>query len=270
MDELRPHAAQAAAQATSIERRWGTMRRAMQARSSWIAVIASVAAAGCTRRVDHEQVEQQLQRELTEMKLHVTAVTCSPEVEAKEREMVPCKVEIEGRKGRKKTYAVDALILGSPDSSRGQLMNAAWPGGYDGHMMQTTDWEARLADELGKDIGGKVAVNCGDDPLLFLDAERTLRCQLIAGDVTSRATIRFDPAESLTSWELEPRVVARAKLEESAQRAVRDKFPGATIACGHGQFVRRLDDGGVDCTLTAGRNTEAIKLEFDALVALTR
>jgi hypothetical protein len=42
-----------------------------------------------------------------------------------------------------------------------------------------------------------VAVKCGDDPLLFLDAENKLHCQLIAGDVTSKATIEFDRAGTL-------------------------------------------------------------------------
>jgi hypothetical protein len=34
-----------------------------------------------------------------------------------------------------------------------------------------------------------------------------------------------------------------------------------------GEVVRRPDDGGVDCTVTAGRETGTIKLEFDALTA---
>jgi hypothetical protein len=62
-------------------------------------------------------------------------------------------------------------------------------------------------------------------------------------------------------------VVARAKLEEVALRVVWDKFPDAKIACGQGEFVRRPDDGGVDCTVMAGRETGTIKLEFDALTA---
>jgi hypothetical protein len=228
----------------------------MRARSSWIAVIVSAAAAGCTPTVDHKQVEEQLQRELGQMNLQVTAVTCSSDIEAKERQRVPCKVEIE----RRKTYAVAAVVWGN------SLVNVDWLDGLDGTTMVATDWEARMANDLGKDLGGKVAVKCGDDPLLFEDAEHKLHCQLIAGDATSKATLELDHTGKL-SWQLEPPVVARAKLEEIALRGVRDEFPDVKIACGQGEFVRRPDDGRVDCTVTAGHKTGTIKLEFDALTA---
>jgi hypothetical protein len=234
------------------------MRASTRRIATTLALVGALA--GCGRKVDRGQAEAELTRRLADMKVAATRVTCPGDVEARTGQMFSCKVEIEG----KQAYALDVTIAVDPESKQVSLANNAW---HDGPAVQAKVWAALLGDEIGKDVGGQVTVACGDEPLRFLDADDKLRCQLVAGDVTSTVTVEFDKALRPKHWQLAPRVVARAKLDEVALGAVRDRFPGAQIACGTGEFVRRPDDGSVDCTVTVGGERGTIKLEFDALTA---
>lgn len=230
------------------------MLSAMRARICALIILA----AGCKPTVRSSELEADLGQRVTAMGLQATKVACPSGVEAKPGQVFTCQITLGA-----KTYALDVTIT-SVDKAKGKAdFNTAW---HDGPAVQTAKEEALLAGALTKDLGGAVALHCGDEPLAFLDSAYKLHCTLTAGDVKTKATFGFD-AKTLdaTDWHLDPPLVAKAKIEAVLAPAVHEKVPDdVVIDCGPAPFLLRPADGVLTCKATRGAETAALKIEVDA------
>jgi len=222
------------------------------------------ALAGCRAKVDTKGFEDLIRTRTTAMGLHATKVACPADVEAKPGKVFTCQVEVDG----KKTYALDVTVTSVDKASSKANFDTGW---HDGAAAVVATLDSSLSAELGKSLGGAVVVRCGDEPLRFLDAQRKIRCQLVAGDVTTSATIDFDAALNATDWHLDPPLLAKAKLENLLLPAVREKTaPGVEIDCGPAAFLLRPADGMLHCTAVDGEHRAKLEVEVDDKLAVKR
>lgn len=229
------------------------MLGAMRARICALIVLA----AGCKPTVQSSELEADLSQRVTAMGLHATKVTCPGGVEARPGQAFTCQITLGA-----KTYALDVTITGVDKAKAKADFTTAW---HDGPAVQTAKEEALLGGALTKDLGGAVALHCGDEPLAFLDSAYKLHCTLAARDVKTKATFGFD-AKTLdaTDWHLDPPLIAKAKIEAVLTPAVHEKLPDdVVIDCGPAPFMLRPADGVLTCKATRGAETAALEIEVD-------
>src|SRR5690606_31254913 len=107
-----------------------------------------------------------------------------------------------------------------------------------------TELPAKLEEQLGVEVG----LDCGREPLAFLNAEGRVACALISGKTTSTLRLTFNEQRDVTGWQLDPPLLGRAKLEQILTPSVQAKLgPAAQVSCGPEALLRRPDDGVVRC-----------------------
>lgn len=222
-----------------------------------VLVASALAVVACKSKVDTKGFEDTVRQRTSEMGLHATKVTCPHDVETKQGAAFTCQVELDG----KKTYALDVTLKSVDKESRKADLDTAW---HDGAAVQVAKLEPALTDALGKALGSAITLECGDEPLRFLDPQRKLRCELAAGEVKSTATIDFDEALTPTGWHLEPALLERTKLEEVLTPLVRDKtgLP-VTVSCGPAALLLRPADGVLWCTIADSGKQAKLEVEID-------
>lgn len=214
---------------------------------------------GC-KQVDSKKLEADLLDKTKAQGLHATKVTCPSGVEPKQGGVFTCQIELDAAK----TYALDVTITKVNDDHT-LAFDTRW---HDGPAVQLAKLVPALDEELGKQLGGPIRLDCGRDPLGFLDAKRTLHCDLAAGDpaaeVKTKATIDFDDKFNASDWHLDPPLLSKAKLEARLTPAVREKAgESIQIDCGPSAFVVRPADGNVTCKVTDGDKTAPLKVSVD-------
>jgi Domain of unknown function (DUF4333) len=226
--------------------------------------VSAFAVVACKSKVDTKGFEDTIRQRTTALGLHATKVACPANVEAKPGGVFTCQVELDG----KKTYGLDVTIKAMDKATSKVDLDTAW---HDGAAVQVAKLDQGLTAELSKALGGAVTIKCGDEPLRFLDPQRKLRCELVAGEVKSAATIDFDAALQPTDWHLDPAILARAKLEEILTPAVREKTnPDVKVDCGPAAFLLRPADGVVWCAIADADKQAKIKVEIDDKLNLQR
>ena len=222
--------------------------------SSSIAVLRLVA---CSSELDGDKLEADLLAKTKSQGLDATKLSCPRGVTPKQGKVLVCQIQLDG----KKDYGLDVTITKVNDDHTVDF-DTRW---HDGAAVQVAKIAPALADELTKQLGGPVRLDCGHEPLAFLDGERKLHCDLSAGDpkaeVKSKATIDFDPAFNAAGWHLDPPLLSKAKLEDRLTQAVREKAgPAIQIDCGPATFVPRPADGAVMCDVRDGDKAAKLKV----------
>ena len=227
-------------------------------------VCALLLLAACKPSVG-KAIEANLGQKVTEMGLHASKLTCPDDVEAKPGQVFTCQVTLDAPTGtskQAKTYAVDVTIKRVDLAKSIVDYDNAW---HDGPAVQTAKAESMLAADLEKDLGGPLILSCGNEPIVFLDADHKLHCALTAGDVKTKATFSFDVKTlNPTDWHLDPPLIGKAKIEAVLTPAVHEKVPDdVVIDCGPAPFLLRPADGVLTCKVNRGGETASLKIEVD-------
>lgn len=214
---------------------------------------------GC-KQVDSKKLEADLRDKTKAQGFNATKISCPSGVEPKQGAVFTCQIELDA----KKTYALDITITKLNDDHT-LSFDTKW---HDGAAVNLAKLVPALDAELGKQLGGPVRLDCGHEPLAFLDGQRKLHCDLAAGDpaaeVKTKATVDFDDKFNASGWHLDPALLSKAKLEERLTPAVQGKA-GATVQvdCGAAAFVARPADGNVMCKVHDGDKTAPLKVAVD-------
>ncbi|HEY0193334.1 MAG TPA: DUF4333 domain-containing protein [Kofleriaceae bacterium] len=216
--------------------------------------------AGCGQQVDSKKLEADLRDKTKAQGMNPTKVSCPSGVQPKQGAVFTCQIELDG----KKTYPLDLTISKINDDHTLAFENK-W---HDGPAVQLAKLVPALTDDLGKQLGGPVRLDCGKDPLAFLDVQRKLHCDLAAGDpkveVKTKAVIDFDDKLVPSDWHLDPPLLAKAKVEERVTPAVREKAgAGVTVDCGAAAYLPRPPDGNLMCSVKDGDKTGKLKISVD-------
>jgi hypothetical protein len=154
------------------------------------------------------------------------------------------------------------------DKNRKLQLDTAW---RDGPAIVVAKLEPGLTTALSEQLGSPVTIECGDEPLRFLDPQHKLKCELSADAVKSTATIDFDDKLEPTGWHLAPPLLGRAKLEDLLTPAVREKTtPTVKIDCGPAAFLVRPADGWVWCSVSDAGKRAKLKVEVDEKLVVHR
>lgn len=216
-----------------------------------------IVVAGCKPNA----IEAALSHEMTEMGLHAAKVTCPGDGDGKPGQVLTCQVALEAPAPKQaRTYALDVKINGVTDGKPD--LHTAW---HDGPAVETAKAESVLVDVLDKELGGPLILTCGAEPLAFLDSAHKLHCTLTAGEVKTKAIFDFDPKTlKHTAWQLDPPLLAKAKLEAVLAPVVHQKVPDdVVINCGSEVFLPRPADGVITCRAIRGTESVPLKLEVD-------
>ena len=224
-------------------------------------VISVAAIAGCKRTVKTAEVESWVKQRTTELGINASKVTCPKNIEAKEGKTFDCEVEVEG-----KTYTLVSTIKSVEGTN--VKFDTAWKNQTTGVIIRSKLVPA-LTDELSKRFATQVAITCAE-PLLFLDAARSLTCELAAGAIKSKLAITFDDKLAPTDWKLDPPLLSSAKIAETLQAAVREKTaPTVTVTCGTDPLIVRPADGVMTCDFTNGDKQAHVKANVTPDLKLT-
>ena len=213
-------------------------------------LIALVAIAGCKKTVDTKGFEKTIAAKVTELGLTPGAISCPSGVEGKKGTEFTCKVEIE-----KVTYDLTVTIT-SVESDNAQ-MDTRWAKGA---AVISKKIAANAPKALAEALGTTVTVDCGTEPLLFLEASKAT-CKLTSGKTSSTLLLTFDDKLEVTGWELKPPLLGRAKLEGVLTPAVAEKTsPQVKVDCGPDDLIARPADGNVWCGITDGAQAAKIRV----------
>jgi hypothetical protein len=217
-------------------------------------VVLVLAAGACKKKVDTADFEGRLKKRTDELGLTGATVSCPKGVEAKEGQNFECSVSIGGR-----SYVLVATVTKVDGKELG--MDTRWK---DGEAIITAKLAPPLSEELGKQFGTAVTIDCGKDAMVFLDKSRNVTCDLAAGDTKAKVLITFDDKLVPTTWKLDPQLLAKAKLEGILLEPVRAKTsPGVAVTCGDKPLLPRPADGTVWCELAEGDKKAKLKVAVD-------
>lgn len=209
-----------------------------------------LAIAGCKKTVDTKGFEKTLAAKVADLGFTPGPVTCPSGIEGKKGATFTCKVEIE-----KTTYDL-AVTITSVDGSNVQ-MDTKWAKGP---AVISKKIAATAPKALAEALGTTVAVDCGTEPLLFLEAGKA-KCKLTAGHTSSTLLLAFDDKLEVTGWELDPALLGRAKLEAILTPSVAEKtHPGVKIDCGPDDLITRPADGLLWCGMHDGDQDQKIRV----------
>jgi len=213
-------------------------------------LIALAALAGCKKTVDTKGFEKTIAAKVTELGLTPGAISCPSGVEGKKGAEFTCKVEIE-----KATYDLTVTIT-SVESDHAQ-MDTKWAKGP---AVISKKIAANAPKALAEALGTTVTVDCGTEPLLFLEASKA-KCKLTSGKTSSTLLLAFDDKLEVTGWELNPPLLGRAKLEGLLTPSVAEKTnPQVKVDCGPEDLMARPSDGIVWCGITDGTQHAKIRV----------
>jgi hypothetical protein len=119
---------------------------------------------------------------------------------------------------------------------------------------------ANAPKALAEALGTTVTVDCGTEPLLFLEASKAT-CKLTSGKTSSTLVLAFDDKLEVKGWELQPPLLGRAKLEGLLTPSVAEKTsPGITVDCGPDDLIERPADGTIWCAIADGPKKAKIRV----------
>lgn len=212
-----------------------------------------VLAAGCKKTVDTKGFEKTIAERVTAMGLSPGKVTCPSGVEAKAGASFDCQVEIE-----KTTYDLTVSITSVDTEAKRVNMETAWKKG-DAVLAKKIATVA--PPKLQQALGAEVAVDCGAEPLMFLDADRKAGCKLTAGDKAATLTFAFDDKLEVTGFKIEPALYGSAKLAAILTPTVHEQTGADTkVDCGPDAVVQRSEDGAVWCSIDNGKQAAKIRV----------
>ncbi len=223
-----------------------------------------VGATACKTTVRTDTLEQRVRDHLARFGIPITRISCPEGAPVAVGTKFSCEVEFAG----KKTYKLDATIRDMSMLSRKGEADFAW---RDGIAVRVADLARMMHDKLTEDLAIPLAVNCGDEPLRFLDAQRKLGCEVIAGDARSTLTMEFDEHVDVGPWKLEPALVVPALFVQRMTAVVRAKTnPRVVLDCGPKVAYPRPSDGIVWCTVTDENRRARLKVEVDDKLDMQR
>lgn len=208
----------------------------------------------CKKSVNTADFEERIQKRTQELGLAGATVKCPKGVEAKAGKSFECTVGIGGK---------DYVLVATVTKVEGKQldMDTKWK---DGEAVIASKLGPPLGEELGKQFGTVVTVDCGKEALRFLDKNRNITCDLAAGDTKAKVIVTFDDKLVPTSWKLDPLLIARKKLEDILTEPVRAKTsPTATITCGDKAMLARPAEGVVYCEVADGDKKAKLEVAVD-------
>jgi hypothetical protein len=213
-------------------------------------LIAVIASTGCHKTVDNEGFEKTLAAKVTALGMTPGKVTCPPGIAGKKGATFACQIQLE-----KSTYDLEVTIT---DVHGDQLsMDTRWAKG---DAVFSKKLAANLPKPMSDALGATVTVDCGSEPLLFLQDSKT-KCKLSAGKTTSTLELTFDDKFEVNHWKLTPPLLKRAKLEHALTPAVSEKVHHeVTVDCGAEDLIPRPDDGLVWCGISDGSHKADIRV----------
>jgi hypothetical protein len=213
-------------------------------------LVALLALAACKKTVDTKGFEKTIAAKVTELGLTPGKISCPSGIEGKKGAEFTCKVEIE-----KTTYDLIVTIT-SVETSNAQ-MDTRWAKGP---AVISKKIAANAPKALAEAFGTTVTVDCGTEPLLFLESSKA-KCKLTSGKASSTLLLSFDDKLEVTGWELSPPLLGRKKLEELLTPSVAEKTsPNVKVDCGPEDLITRPADGNVWCGVTDGAQTAKIRV----------
>jgi hypothetical protein len=217
-------------------------------------VVMLLAAGACKKKVDTADFEGRLKKRTDELGLTGATVSCPKGVEAKVGQSFECSVTVGGR-----SYVLVATVTKVDGKELG--MDTKWK---DGEAVITAKLAPALGEELGKQFGVPVTVDCGKDTMVFLDKARNVTCDLTAADAKAKVLVTFDDKLVPTTWKLDPQLLAKSKLEAILLEPVRAKTsPGVAVTCGDKPLLPRPADGTVWCEIAEGEKKAKLKVAVD-------
>jgi hypothetical protein len=169
---------------------------------------APLALATCKKNVDGGDFAKFLKQRTVELGIPDADVTCPSGIEAKVGTKFECSVTVKG-----KSYGLIATITSVEEKKAN--MDTAWK---DGEAVISAKLEPGLSGELSKTLGSDVKVTCGD-ALRFIDANRSVTCDVAAGPTKSKVITIFNEKLNPTSWKLEPPLMSTKSSPTSSPRA---------------------------------------------------
>jgi hypothetical protein len=226
----------------------------------WVFASVLAAAGGCKKSVKNDEVEAFVQRRATELGIPNAKASCPSGVEAKVGASFDCKIDIDGT-----TYVLVATITSLEGTKLS--IDTAWK---DGEAVISSKLSAALSGELSTQMETPVKVECGE-PLRFLDKDRNVACDLVAGSTKAKLLVTFDDNLAPTNWKVQPPLLAKAALERLLTDPVRSKTSAAvTVACGDEPLLARPADGIVWCQASDGDRAAKIQVEVGPDLVVTR
>lgn len=205
-----------------------------------------------------DTLQQRVLDRLAQFGVPITRVSCPDDVPAVSGVKFSCLVEFAGRR----TYGLDGTIQ---DISRVREKGAANFVWHDGLAVRVAALTQAMHDTLVANLTVPMTVDCGDEPLRFLDAERKLTCTVTAGDARSTLTMEFDEHVNLGPWRLDPVLVVPSRIVQILTPMVRAKTnPRVELDCGPRLAYPRPSDGIVWCTVKDGSQRAKLKAAVDA------
>ncbi len=213
-------------------------------------LLSVLAIAGCKKTVDTKAFEKTLAGKVSELGFTPGPITCPSGIEGKKGAAFTCKVEIE-----KTTYDL-AVTITSVDGSNVQ-MDTKWAKGP---AVISKKIAATAPKALAEALGTTVVVDCGTEPLMFLEAGKA-KCKLTSGHTSATLLLAFDDKLEVTGWELQPALLGRGKLEGILTPSVAAKtHPDVKIDCGPDDLITRPEDGLVWCGMHDGEQDLKIRV----------
>lgn len=216
--------------------------------------------AGCKKTVDTKGFEKTLDAKVKALGLVPGPISCPSGVEPKTGGVFTCKVEIE-----KISYDL-AVTITSVEGSNVQ-MDTAWAKGPAVIRKKIAEGVPKV---LGEQLGAKVELDCGKEPLLFLTAGKAT-CKMTSGHTAATLEISFDDKYEVSSWKLDPPLLGRAKLEEILTPSVAEKTtPAIKVDCGPEDVFPRPAEGVLECAISDGTQHARIKVSISPELKVER
>lgn len=230
----------------------------------WMLAAGLSLACACTSRtlqIDAEAVEASIKDSLAQQGEYAHRVECTRGVEAKRGAQIRCHVSIRDRQ-----YDQIGTLT---DVASGHI-DLAWERG---EAVLAKKLVAVMTPQLADRSGVPATINC-DEPLLFVDKDRKVRCPATVGGVPTELITTVDAQLRPTRFDIAPQVVVRSKLEQLVTPSVRDSLGASvTVACDGGAALPRPAGKALDvlCTVqtSAGPVRISAHIESDAAGGLS-
>ena len=196
------------------------------------------------------EVEAFLTKRLTELGVPPSKVTCPKDMEPTQGKKYECDAVIEG------TSYTDVVTISKIDGNKVEYDNE-WKRG---EAVFRSKLQPAIEQLMSKEYGMPVTAAC-PEPLLFLDAQRNVTCELTAGTAKTKIAVAIDKDLNATSWSIDPKLVKSKVLADFLTNEVKAKSPTMTVSCGEAPLIARPADGKIDCTGTDGDKTVPVHAE---------
>jgi hypothetical protein len=191
-----------------------------------VLMVMAASAAGCKKQVKMDEVEAFLKGRLTEIGIPPSKVTCPRDVGTEVGIRFECNTVIEGT-----SYAIVVTITKADGDKL--LFDNEWKRG---EALFRNLLQPKLADFNSKTLGVPIEVQCAE-PLLFLDAKRTVSCDATDGTTPFKIIVTVDDKLEPTGQTTEPLVANRASIEDLLRPSIAEQLPNATLSCGTGALI---------------------------------